>query len=173
LRVHPGPDLLRSRGPGNACPGSTRRPCAAARRDARGRAPAPAAEPPSDARRNTHPAARSRARRRAPGPSGPGLHTPPPAAHRPCPAAPHPPAPRTPTLPAIYWEQWLGVRGAAVLGGVALALAGIFFFRYSIEHDLIPPWLRVVMATLVGLGALAASERDGMRPDLVRTADAL
>src|SRR5262245_35724929 len=101
-------------------------------------------------------------------PAPPAASSTPPAAR---PMAPAPPPP--PTLPAIDWEQWLGVRGAAVLGGIALALAGIFFFRYSIEHDLIPPWLRVVMATLVGLGALAASERDGMRPDLVRTADAL
>lgn len=64
---------------------------------------------------------------------------------------------RLPELP-IDWEKWIGVRGAAVLGGVILALAGLFFFRYSIEHGLIPPWLRVVLGTLAGIGCIAASE---------------
>ena len=35
--------------------------------------------------------------------------------------------------PTIDWERWIGVRGAAVLGGIVLALAGILFVRYSIE----------------------------------------
>jgi len=52
----------------------------------------------------------------------------------------------------------LGVRAAAVLGGTVLALAGLYFFRYSIEHGLIPPWLRVVIGTLAGLACLVAAE---------------
>jgi uncharacterized membrane protein len=66
---------------------------------------------------------------------------------------------RVPDLSAIDWERWLGVRGAAVLGGVVLALAGLFFFRYSIEHGLIPPWLRIVIGSAVGIGCLFGSER--------------
>ncbi|HZR84887.1 MAG TPA: DUF2339 domain-containing protein [Candidatus Binatia bacterium] len=58
----------------------------------------------------------------------------------------------------VDWERWLGVRGAAVLGGAVLALAGLFFFRYSIEHGLIPPWLRVVVGTLAGVAAIAGAE---------------
>ncbi len=65
-----------------------------------------------------------------------------------------PPAPRA----RIDWERLFGVRAAAVLGGIALALAGLLFFKYSIEHGLIPPWLRVVLGTLVGAGSIAASE---------------
>jgi uncharacterized membrane protein len=84
------------------------------------------------------------------------------------PAATPPPAPRGP----VDWERWIGVRGAAVLGGVVLALAGLFFFRYSIEHGLIPPWLRVVVGTLAGLGCVLGAER-GLRRDYGRTADAL
>ena len=50
------------------------------------------------------------------------------------------------------------MRGAAVLGGVVLALAGLFFFQYSIEHGLIPPWLRVLVGTAVGLGCVVGAE---------------
>ena len=59
----------------------------------------------------------------------------------------------------IDWERWIGVRGAAVLGGVVLALAGILFVRYSIERGLISPALRVAMGILAGLGAIGWSER--------------
>ncbi len=75
------------------------------------------------------------------------------------PEPPSPPAPPGGLLPAgIDWEQWLGVRGAAVLGGIVLALAGLFFFRYSVEHGLFPPWLRVVLGALTGVAALAGAE---------------
>jgi uncharacterized membrane protein len=70
-----------------------------------------------------------------------------------------PPAlpPRAPAL-QIDWEQWIGIRGAAVLGGVVLALAGVYLFRYSIEHGLVPPWLRVVFGLTGGAACIAASE---------------
>jgi uncharacterized membrane protein len=76
------------------------------------------------------------------------------------PEPPPPPPPAEPLAPwaAIDWERWLGVRGAAVLGGIALAAAGVLFFRYSIEHDLISPPLRVTLGTLAGLAAIAATQ---------------
>ena len=73
------------------------------------------------------------------------------------PPAPVPPQP--PPKPAIDWEQWLGVRGAAALGGIVLALAGILFFQYSIQHGLISPALRVVLGTLLGIGCVVGSTR--------------
>ena len=79
---------------------------------------------------------------------------------------------RPPISVAVDWERWLGVRGAAVLGGVVLALAGLFFFRYSIEHGLIPPWLRVVLGAAVGAACVAASEWR-MRTRYAGTANAL
>jgi len=55
-------------------------------------------------------------------------------------------------------ERWLGVRGAAVLGALILVLAGFYFFQYSITHGLIGPLMRIVLGTLVGVGAIAVSE---------------
>ena len=56
------------------------------------------------------------------------------------------------------WERWVGVRGAAALGACVLVIAGLYFFKYSIENDLIPPAMRVVLGVLAGLGALGVSE---------------
>jgi uncharacterized membrane protein len=112
------------------------------------------------------------------------LATPPPpaptptVAPQPRPELPQPPAPprapRAPKAPRvpIDWERWLGVRGAALLGGIVLALAGLLFVRYSIEHGLIPPWLRVVLGIATGIGCLVASDR-ALRPRYEATANAL
>src|SRR5437899_7273233 len=97
-----------------------------------------------------------------------GPAPPPPPAPAPRPAAPPPvSAPRV----EIDWEQLFGVRAAAGLGGVALALAGLLFFKYSIEHGLVPPWLRVVLGPLVGVACIAGPEGK-LRPPLPRPVDA-
>ena len=94
-----------------------------------------------------------------------GLPLPPPLDLTPEPDDSSPPPRR------IDWEQWVGVRGAAVLGGVVLALAALLFLRYSIEHGLIPPIVRVGIGFLTGLGAIVAAEK--MRPRYEATANAL
>ena len=76
----------------------------------------------------------------------------------------HPPAaPSFTSLPpgssGIDWERWLGIRGAAVLGAIALGLAGLLFFRYSIEHGLLTPTMRVVSGTITGLACIVLSAR--------------
>jgi uncharacterized membrane protein len=81
-----------------------------------------------------------------------------------------PPQPRT--RPAIDWERWIGVQGAAVAGGVVLALAGVLLFKYSIDQGLISPAVRVIGATLVGLACLVAVQMR-WRHDYPSTADAL
>ena len=58
----------------------------------------------------------------------------------------------------VDWERWLGIRGAALLGGIVLALAGLLFLRYSIEHGLIPPETRVMLGLLVGVVSILGSE---------------
>src|SRR5207247_2619617 len=122
------------------------------------REPAPAAvkEPPQAVAPPAAPPFRERPAAPPP-PAAPPLAAPPPAS-----------APRL----EIDWEQLFGVRAAAGLGGVGLALAGLLFFKYSIEHGLIPPWLRVVLGTLVGVACIAGSEWK-LRRRYARTADAL
>src|SRR5262249_40379293 len=85
---------------------------------------------------------------------------PPPPTEEPPPSRAAAPPPRAPgpRPPAIDWERWIGVRGAAVLGGVALALAGLYFFQYSIEQGLLPPWLRALLGALVGRGVVPRAE---------------
>lgn len=85
--------------------------------------------------------------------------------------APPPAPPPTSASEPFEWERWVGVRGAAVLGAIVLALAAFLFFRYAIEHSLLSPSLRVVLGTLVGVSALVAAEPLRKRYDV--TAHAL
>lgn len=54
----------------------------------------------------------------------------------------------------INWEQFMGVKLFAWAGGLALFLAVVFFVKYSFEHDLIPPEVRVALGFLSGVGLL-------------------
>ena len=45
-----------------------------------------------------------------------------------------------------------------MLGGVVLALAALLFLKYSIEHGLIPPIVRVIAGIVAGLGAIWGAE---------------
>ncbi len=74
------------------------------------------------------------------------------------PKTPEPPPAPTPPAP-IEWEKWIGVRGAAVLGGIVFAMAGLYLFRYSVAQGWISPTIRVMGAVLAGLGALVASQK--------------
>jgi uncharacterized membrane protein len=88
------------------------------------------------------------------------------AAAPPPPPGPTPPGDAGGVLPPegraarrIEWERWIGVRGAAVLGGIVLALAGILFVRYTIERGLISPAVRVALGILGGLASIGISQR--------------
>ena len=71
----------------------------------------------------------------------------PPSVVRPA-AVPRAPAP---AAPVINWEQFMGAKLFAWLGGLALFLGIAFFVKYSFEHDLIPPQVRVALGFLLGL----------------------
>jgi uncharacterized membrane protein len=119
-------------------------------------APVASASAPPPAESASAPAAREM-------PAPPIIRTPPPT----------PPPPPTPRAPAIDLEQFLGVRGAAVAGGVVLFLAAIYFLRYSIEAGLLPPPVRIVLSALAGVGCVTTSELGRVRARYARTAEAL
>ncbi len=87
-----------------------------------------------------------------------------PPATKPSPALPRPPAiqpapepalaPVRPLVPAINWEQFMGVKLLAWIGGLAAFLAVAFFVKYSFDKDLISPEVRMALGFLAGLGAL-------------------
>ena len=58
----------------------------------------------------------------------------------------------------IDFEFRLGGRIYGWLGGIALALAGIFLMKYSLEQQLLSPTVRVVMGALFGIGLLGAGQ---------------
>src|SRR5437764_5870262 len=55
-----------------------------------------------------------------------------------------------PTKPPIDWEQFMGAKLFAWIGGLALFLGIAFFVKYSFEHNLIPPELRIAIGFIVG-----------------------
>ena len=57
-----------------------------------------------------------------------------------------------PTKPPIDWEQFMGAKLFAWIGGLALFLGIAFFVKYSFEHNLIPPELRIAIGFVVGAG---------------------
>src|ERR1043166_6890759 len=70
---------------------------------------------------------------------------------------PRAPARAKPVLtprPPIDWEQFMGAKLFAWIGGLALFLGIAFFVKYSFEHNLIPPELRVAIGFAVGVALL-------------------
>src|SRR5262245_44127206 len=80
-------------------------------------------------------------------------------------------APAPPPKPRINLERWLGIRGAAVLGGVFLAIAGLLFFQYAVQHDWITKELRVAIGVGVGIACVLGGQWRRRRYGL--TGDAL
>src|SRR5438874_6025892 len=56
-----------------------------------------------------------------------------------------------PPARTIDWEQFMGAKMFAWIGGFALFLGVAFFVKYSFEHNLIPPELRVAIGFLAGI----------------------
>src|SRR5437763_2747104 len=56
-----------------------------------------------------------------------------------------------PPARTIDWEQFMGAKMFAGIGGFALFLGVAFFVRYSFEHNLIPPELRVAIGFFAGI----------------------
>ena len=67
---------------------------------------------------------------------------------------PRPEPPKQSPLPAINWEQFMGVKMFAWLGGLILFLGVAFFVKYSFDNNLVPPEVRVAIGYVLGLGLL-------------------
>ena len=77
-------------------------------------------------------------------------------------AAPEPPAPPTSAAgaapPRQSLEEVIGTRWAVWLGGIALALGGLFLVRYAIDEGFFGPTARVVSGAIFAAGLLAGGE---------------
>ncbi len=73
------------------------------------------------------------------------------------PPTPPPPA-APPATPGRSWEQVLVEHWLVWLGGATIALGGAFLVKLSIDHGLLVPEVRVVLAILLGAALSAASE---------------
>jgi uncharacterized membrane protein len=85
--------------------------------------------------------------------------SPPPPPPRPPTSAPIAPAPPS-AQPAqqIGFEERFGTRWVVWVGGVALALGGIFLVRYTIQEGLIGPGVRIFLGALLAVALVAAGE---------------
>jgi uncharacterized membrane protein len=70
-----------------------------------------------------------------------------------------PPTPAQSSAPqAIGFEEKFGTRWVVWVGGVALALGGIFLVRYTIQQGLIGPGVRIFLGALLALALVAVGE---------------
>ncbi len=83
-----------------------------------------------------------------------------------------PPPPKPGWLDNINWEQFMGAKLFAWLGGLALLLGVAFFIKYSFDHDLIPPAVRAAIGFVFAAGLVAGGLRMP-RPRHAITADVL
>lgn len=73
-------------------------------------------------------------------------------------ATPEPPRATPPMTPRPSLEERLGARWAVWVGGLALALGGIFLVRYTIEQGLLGPAARIALGALLAVVLLAGGE---------------
>jgi hypothetical protein len=71
------------------------------------------------------------------------------------PKASAPAAPRR-SVPAIDWENFLGVKLFAWLGGFVLFLGVVFLVKYSFENNLITPVMRIVIGAVIAFVLIGA-----------------
>jgi uncharacterized membrane protein len=74
------------------------------------------------------------------------------------PADSPPAAPAEAPAPARSFEERFGASWVVWIGGIALALGGIFLVQYSIEAGLIGPAVRITLGALLAAALIAAGE---------------
>jgi len=73
-------------------------------------------------------------------------------------APPSPPEPPVPVEPPKSFEERFGASWVVWIGGIALALGGIFLVQYSIEAGLIGPGVRITLGALLAAALIGAGE---------------
>jgi uncharacterized membrane protein len=73
-------------------------------------------------------------------------------------AAAPPPPPAEPAPPKKSFEERFGASWVVWIGGLALALGGIFMVQYSIEAGLVGPGVRIFLGGLLAAALVAAGE---------------
>jgi len=73
-------------------------------------------------------------------------------------APPHAPVPASVQAKSPALEERIGASIFVWVGGVALALAGAFLVKYSIDAGLLGPGVRVVLGIMLGVALLAGGE---------------
>jgi uncharacterized membrane protein len=96
-------------------------------------------------------------------PAAPAVAHPPPAQPSVATPPPVPKAAPAPPKPAIDWEAFLGVKLFAWIGGFVLFLGVVFLVKYSFQHNLITPLMRVVLGAVIGLGLVGGGWLTGRR----------
>ena len=85
-------------------------------------------------------------------------------------SVPLPPASPTDAEAKPGFEEKLGTRWVVWIGGLTLALGGLFLVKYSIEAGLLGPGVRVLLGGLFALALLAAGEftrrKENASPDV-------
>lgn len=71
----------------------------------------------------------------------------------PPPARPQTPTPEPPPA-SIDWEKFTGVNLFSWIGGFALFLGAVFFVKYSIDHGLLSPSVRILLGLALGTGSI-------------------
>ena len=84
-------------------------------------------------------------------------HPPPPPSSEPPPVPPPPRPPASPTR-GFDWESLVGVKLFSWIAGIALALAAVFFLKYSVDHGWLRPVIRMAMGLLTGSVLLVVCE---------------
>ncbi len=84
--------------------------------------------------------------------------TPPPLPSHLPPSVPSAPAAAPPPPRAIGFEERFGTRWVVWVGGIALALGGVFLVRYTIQQGLIGPGVRIALGALLAVALIVAGE---------------
>lgn len=83
---------------------------------------------------------------------------------------PKQPTPQPTVKVEDIWKKYsnfefdLGAKLPVWLGSVALIIAGFFFVKYSVENNLVPPYMRLIILYIVGAVMIMAAEQIRKRP---------